>query len=210
MPAGSRGVSASAPPRSDARACRVVHARWARAMSFMTAEDFEARYRADPDPWGYLASEYERAKYAATLAACGPGPFTCALELGGSIGVFSAMLAPRCERLVTVDVSPTAVARARSLLAEHTAAEAIVGSIPAAVPAVAFDLVVASEILYYLSDDELAGTLALLEQCMVAGARLVAVHWRPPGPERPRDAEQAHAALAGEPWLTCIERGGTG
>ena len=43
-------------------------------MSFMTAEDFEARYRADPDPWGYLASEYEQAKYAATLAACGPGP----------------------------------------------------------------------------------------------------------------------------------------
>jgi cyclopropane fatty-acyl-phospholipid synthase-like methyltransferase len=179
-------------------------------MSFMTAGDFEARYRADPDPWGYLASEYERAKYAATLAACGPGPFTCALELGGSIGVFSAMLAPRCERLVTVDVSPTAVARARSLLAEHTTAEAIVGSIPAAVPAVAFDLVVASEILYYLSDDELAGTLSLLEQCMVAGARLVAVHWRPPGPERPRDAEQAHAALASEPWLTRIERSGTG
>jgi SAM-dependent methyltransferase len=178
-------------------------------MSFMTAEDFEARYRADPDPWGYLASEYERAKYAATLAACGPGPFACALELGGSIGVFSAMLAPRCDRLVTVDVSPTAVADARSRLAEHAAAQPIVGAIPAAVPLLPFDLVVASEILYYLSDEDLAATLSLLQRCMVVGARLVAVHWRPPGPDRPRDAEQAHAALASAPWLTRVGRGGT-
>jgi hypothetical protein len=178
-------------------------------MSFMTAENFEARYRADPDPWGYLASEYERAKYAATLAACGPGPFACALELGGSIGVFSAMVAPRCERLVTVDVSPTAVADARSRLAEHPAAEPIVGAIPAAVPRLPFDLVVASEILYYLSDEDLGGTLSLLHDCMVGRARLVAVHWRPPGPERPRDAQQAHAALASAPWLTSVRRGGT-
>jgi SAM-dependent methyltransferase len=178
-------------------------------MSFMSAEDFEARYRADPDPWGYLASEYERAKYATTLAACGPGRFACALELGGSIGVFSAMLAPRCERLVTVDVSPTAVAAARSRLAGHPAVDQIVGAIPAAVPRLQFDLVVASEILYYLSDEELAGMLSLLQGCMVAGARLVAVHWRPPGPERPRDAEQAHAALASVPWLKRVGRGGT-
>jgi hypothetical protein len=44
---------------------------------------------------------------------------------------------------------------------------------------------------------------------MVAGATLVAVHWRPPGPERPRDAEQAHAALAGQPWLSHVRSGGT-
>jgi hypothetical protein len=178
-------------------------------MTFMTASDFEARYRVDPDPWGYLESEYERRKYAATLAACGPGPFACALELGGSIGVFSAMLAPRCERLVTVDVSPTAVASARSNLASHPSAEPIVGAIPAAVPRLAYDLVVASEILYYLSNDELAGTLALLHRTMVAGATLVAVHWRPGGPERPRDAAQAHAALANVPGLTRVHQGGT-
>jgi len=178
-------------------------------MSFMTAEDFEARYRADPDPWGYLASEYERCKYAATLDACGPGPFSCALELGGSIGVFSAVLAPRCERLVTVDVSPTAVEHARKRLVGHPNVKTIVGAIPGAVPRLSFDLMVASEILYYLSDDELAGTLSLLEDTMLAGARLVAVHWRPPGLERPRDAEQAHAALATAPWLTSVHRGGT-
>ena len=62
-------------------------------MTRMTLADFEARYAAQGDPWGYTESEYEQRKYAATLAACGPGPFACALELGGSIGVFSAQLA---------------------------------------------------------------------------------------------------------------------
>ena len=178
-------------------------------MSFMTAADFEARYCADPDPWDYLASDYERDKYAKTLAACGAGPFACALELGGSIGVFSELLVPRCKRLLTVDVSPTAVGQARARLAAHPHAEAIVGSIPTAVPEARFDLVVASEILYYLSDEQLARTLALLERSMVPRALLVAVHWRPPGPERPRDAETAHAALRGASWLTQVHEGGT-
>jgi hypothetical protein len=178
-------------------------------MSFMTAADFEARYRADPDPWGYLVSDYERRKYESTLAACCPGPFACALELGGSIGVFSAMLAPRCARLLTVDVSPTAVRDARARLAGHPTAEPIVGAIPAAIPQLPFDLVVASEILYYLSDADFAATLALLQRNMVPGAPLVAVHWRPSGPERPRDAEQAHAALRAAAWLTTVHRGGT-
>ncbi len=66
---------------------------------------FEARYRADSDPWRYETSDYERDKYQATLEACGPGPFRSAVELGGSIGVFSSLLASRCSNLVTLDFS---------------------------------------------------------------------------------------------------------
>jgi SAM-dependent methyltransferase len=157
--------------------------------------DFEARYREEPDPWGYEHSEYERAKYAATLDACGQGPFARALELGGSIGVFSALLAPRCERLDTLDAAPTAVALARERLRAHPAAHAQLGSIPEDVPAGPFDLVVASEILYYLDAERLAGTLARLGDVLAPGGRLVAVHWRPVGPERPYSAEQVHRLL---------------
>ncbi len=159
--------------------------------------DFEARYRLDPDPWGYERSEYERAKYAATLDACGPGPFARALELGGSIGVFSALLAPRCEQLETLDAAPTAVALARQRLRPHPAAQARLGSIPEDVPAGPFDLVVASEVLYYLDEQRLARTLARLGEVLAPGGRLVAVHWRPPGPERPHSAEQVHRLLRG-------------
>ena len=179
-------------------------------MSWMSAADFEARYRNDPDPWGYTHSEYERDKYAATLEACGAGPFDCALELGGSIGVFSQLLAPRCRRLITVDAAPTAVAIARRRLAGDPRVEVILGQIPAAIPQEkSYDLVVASEILYYLTPRDLERTLAVLEQQTRAGARLVAVHWRPPGPERPFDAESAHAQLREQPWLATLHRGGT-
>jgi len=179
-------------------------------MSRMTIADFEARYRADPDPWDYTHSEYERGKYAATLLACGPGPFACALELGSSIGVFSAMLAPQCERLVTVDASCTAVTAARERVARYPQVQLIRGAIPDAIPSsLRYDLVVASEILYYLPLDELHETLTLVVGRMRPGARLVAVHWRPAGPERPLDAETVHAILRAQPLLTTIQMGGT-
>jgi hypothetical protein len=173
----------------------------------MSLMDFEARYRADPDPWRYTSRGYERAKYLATLEACGSGPFTNALELGASIGVFSALLAPRCDRLTTIDAAPTAVQDARRRLAGAPRVNVIEGAIPGAIPAGPYDLVVASEILYYLSAPELEATLACLRGQLEG--RLVAVHWRPDGPERPLSAEAVHAMLRGQPWLEPKRRADT-
>ena len=170
-------------------------------MTRMSPTDFELRYQADPDPWRYNTSEYEREKYAVTLAACGRGPFAHALELGGSIGVFSSMLARRSARLTTIDAAPTAVAIARRRLAGHGHVHAVPGSIPGELPDQWFDLVVASEVLYYLTAAELAATLVALRARMVSGARLVAVHWRPSGEERPLDALFVHRSLREQPWL---------
>jgi cyclopropane fatty-acyl-phospholipid synthase-like methyltransferase len=173
-------------------------------MSQMTLADFEARYRADPDPWSYTSSRYEQAKYDATLGACGPGPFRCALELGSSIGVFSARLAPRCQSLVTIDAAPTAVAEARRRLAglpEPSGVSAIAGSIPEAIPRCRYDLIVASEILYYLDEQRLRRMLDRLRQLCLPRARWVAVHWRPDGPERALAARDAHDLLHAQDWL---------
>lgn len=178
-------------------------------MSRMTLSDFEARYRADPDPWGYLTSEYERDKYAATLAACGPGPFKRALELGASIGVFTAALAPRCRELTTIDAAPTAVNIACRRLAEAPGVRILAGTIPGGIPEGPYDLVVASEILYYLTADEFAGTLDRLQERTTPGSRLVAVHWRPDGPERPLSADDVHATLRRQRWLGPVERADT-
>jgi SAM-dependent methyltransferase len=170
-------------------------------MRAMTAGDFERRYRAYGDPWGYRSSSYERAKYAATLQACGPGPFEAALELGGSIGVFSARLAPRCRSLTTLDFSPTATRAARAELAAYPHVRVLDGAIPEALPDGGFDLVVASEILYYLDAGAFAATLKAIERGLTPGGRLVCVHWCTPGPERPLTAEQVHAQVRAQPWL---------
>jgi SAM-dependent methyltransferase len=175
-------------------------------MSHMSPAEFEARYRSDPDPWSYETSAYERQKYAATLNACGPGPFTRALELGSSIGVLSALLAPRCRELVTIDAAPTAVGAARRRLAGARAVCIVLGEIPEDIPdGGEYDLVVASEILYYLAPPVLEATLARLRELTAPGARLVAVHWRPPGRERPFTAAEVHARLRAEPWLTPVD-----
>jgi SAM-dependent methyltransferase len=179
-------------------------------MPFMTAADFDRRYRSDPDPWRYTDSEYERAKYEATLEACGEGPFNSALELGASIGVFSARLAPLCTRLTTIDFSPTAAALARERLRGHANVEVILGSIPDALPAGPLDLVVASEVLYYLDAGALERTLDALELRLAPGGRLVCVHWRPSGPERPLDAAAVHASVRARPWLVPSRSGSTG
>ncbi|HEY2440707.1 MAG TPA: SAM-dependent methyltransferase [Solirubrobacteraceae bacterium] len=176
----------------------------------MTAADFEARYRRDPDPWAYTSSAYERDKYAATLEACGEGPFTAALELGGSIGVFSTLLAFRCRSLVTIDASVTAVTVARRRLARRRSVTVIAGTIPQDIPRREYDLVVASEILYYLTGSQLDDTLDVVRDCTRAGARLVAVHWRPAGPDRPLDAATVHDRLRGLPWLARVAADETG
>ncbi|HTU31780.1 MAG TPA: SAM-dependent methyltransferase [Solirubrobacteraceae bacterium] len=178
-------------------------------MSRMTLSDFEARYRADPDPWGYMTSAYERDKYAATLAACGAGPFDHALELGASIGVFSAMLAPRCLRLTTIDAAPTAVDIARRRLANTRAVAVLDGVIPGAIPDGPYDLVVASEILYYMTAGELDATLDRIGVQTTPGGRLVAVHWRPDGPDRPLTADDVHEALRRAAWLRPLDRADT-
>lgn len=176
-------------------------------MPRMSLDDFEARYRADSDPWGYRSSPYERAKYQATIEACGPGPFTNALELGASIGVFSALLAPRCDTLTTIDAAPTAVREARRRLAHFDNVQVIEGTIPAAIPDGPYDLVIASEILYYLTAEELNATLVRLHDVLTG--RLVAVHWRPHGAERPLTAQQVHETLRRQSWLVQRERSDT-
>jgi predicted TPR repeat methyltransferase len=157
---------------------------------------FEARYRADSDPWRYETSDYERDKYQATLEACGPGPFRSAVELGGSIGVFSSLLASRCSNLVTLDFSATAARLARARLASQTNVQALIGRIPEDLPPGRFDLLVASEVLYYLTSAELDATVEWAGSALRSGGRVVCVHWLRPGPERPLSAEAVHARFA--------------
>lgn len=172
--------------------------------SHMTARDFEQRYRENPDPWSYEHSPYEQAKYAATLDACGPGPFTSALELGGSIGVFTELLAPRCELLTSIDLARTAAEMARRRLGGLQGVEVLRGVIPQDIPARDYDLVVASEILYYLTPEAFERTLAVIRARLVPGGRLVAVHWRPGGSERPLTGAAVHARLRDDPRLVTV------
>jgi Nodulation protein S (NodS) len=70
-------------------------------------EYFEELYAESNDPWNFETSVYERNKYGRTLQVLGERRFERALEAGASIGVFTEMLAGRCDELLAVDVGET-------------------------------------------------------------------------------------------------------
>ena len=110
---------------------------------------FDALYAADPDPWDFATSAYEREKYDATIAALGERRFARGLEVGCSIGVLTERLAARCDTLVAVDVAQAAVDAARARLAARPGVDVRRESLPEEWPEGTFDLIVASEVLYY-------------------------------------------------------------
>jgi SAM-dependent methyltransferase len=159
------------------------------------AERFERHYEASADPWSYRDSAYEREKYAATLAALPPRSFDRALEVGCSIGVFSGLLAPRCGRLVAIDFSARAVALAREHLAAEQNVEVVQASFPEQVPGGDWDLIVCSEVLYYLDEPALGRALEWLHAQLSSGAIVVAVSWRGTGAEEPLLGDDVHDLL---------------
>ncbi len=140
-------------------------------------ETFEAKYRRDPDPWDFKLSRYERRRYAATLAALARARYGHAFEPGCSIGEFTAMLAPQCDRVLAMDISLTAARRAVVRCAEFPGVEIKCADIRHEVPPGPFDLVVFSEIGYYFDSATLRRMARQLAATISTGGEFIAVHW---------------------------------
>lgn len=166
---------------------------------------FESLYDESPDPWGFETSEYEIRKYRRTLDALGGRRFRRAFEAGASIGVFTAMLAPFCDELLAVDVSEKAVAVARERLAGQGHVRVERRSIPEETPAGPFDLIVASEVLYYFPKREMLAALDAFERGLAPGGLLLAVHWRKETRTYPLQGDEVHELLMHHTRLTNIE-----
>jgi SAM-dependent methyltransferase len=162
---------------------------------------FDAMYEAAPDPWGFQDRWYERRKYAISLALLPDRRYRSAFEPGCSIGVLTAMLARRCERLLSCDVAASAVQAAarRTRNLPHVLIER--RQIPQEWPTGRFDLMVFSEILYYFGDRDLEQVLDYGVRSLRPGGTLLAVHWRHPVTEYPRSGDDVHQALAARPEL---------
>lgn len=138
---------------------------------------FDALYERDPDPWDFDTSDYEAAKYTATLDALPRLRYRRGLEIGCANGALTHELATWCDTLLAVDVAAAAVERARARCADRPAVEVRQMGVPDEWPAGQFDLIVISEVGYYLSRPDLA---RLMERCAgstALGAHLVLVHW---------------------------------
>jgi LmbE family N-acetylglucosaminyl deacetylase/SAM-dependent methyltransferase len=145
------------------------------------------------DPWGATSSWYEERKRSLLLAALPRQRFARVLEVGCSTGVLAQYLRDRADSLVAVDSSPTAVALARDRLG--VAADLRVMAVPHDWPEGRFDLVVVSEVGYFLSPIELEGLVQRVLSCLTPGGVVALCHWRHPIRGWPLDAARVHDAF---------------
>jgi SAM-dependent methyltransferase len=168
-------------------------------------EHFERLARESEDPWDYAGSAYEQRKYRRTLEYL-PERTGRTLELGCSIGVFTAMLAPRTSCLLAVDFSPTALERARQRLRDAHNVQVLRRRLPEEMPPGPFDTIVCAEILYYWSADLVRVGLRRMEAALAPGGTLVAVHWRHPDRRRELTGDDVHAIVDAETRLEAEAR----
>lgn len=159
------------------------------------AARFDSIYARSDDPWSYETSAYEASKYRATIAALPDRPIRSALEMGCSIGVFTSMLAERCERVVAADFSPLAVERARARLGSRANVVLEQRDLRGSLPDGPFDLVVCSEVLYYWQRADVESVLDAVEARLDADGAVVAVNWRGDDPEAPMRSDDVEAII---------------
>jgi len=166
-----------------------------------TDEYFERVYAAGPDPWRLRERWYERRKRSALLAALPAERYRRAFEPGCATGALTEELARRCDQVVAAERSDVPLGVARRLLADRAGVELHHAAVPAWWPSGRFDLVVLSEIGYYLDDAALDLLLDRVRTGLEPGGTLAAVHWRHPAPDHARSGDSVHdrlRAFAGE------------
>ena len=134
-------------------------------------------YAASADPWGHLTLDYERAKYADTLAALDGMEARLVVEIGCGIGALTELLAPQCAQLIAIDCVPDAVRRARARLARAPHVVVALGNAPDELPALAPDIVMLSEVLYFSTPEEIARLGRWCDANAAPDARIVIVSW---------------------------------
>jgi SAM-dependent methyltransferase len=146
------------------------------ARQIIDLQGFEAKFQADSDPWNYRQSRFEASKRGSLLHACGPRIYGRGLELACANGETTRLLARKCLRLLAVDGSPSALAAARKRLAGLHNITLAQANLPTEMPRGPFDLIVISELLYYLPPRDLDTLLGATLDALAPAGRLVVLH----------------------------------
>ncbi len=139
---------------------------------------FEAMFAGNDDPWSFRSRWYETRKRAITLASLPRARYGNAFEPGCANGELSAELAARCDRLLISDGTRRAVDIARERVSNLSQVEIMQAWVPDEWPKGAFDLVVISELGYFLSPDALEELIRKVRGSLQTGGTVLACHWR--------------------------------
>ena len=114
---------------------------------------FDRMYSESADPWQLRDRWYERRKYAITMALLPYERYRHAFEPGCSIGVLTEQLTGRCDHVTCIDVAAAALDATHRRLVDagrRSQVTLLRSSLDEPWPQGPFDLVVLSELCYYL------------------------------------------------------------
>jgi SAM-dependent methyltransferase len=137
---------------------------------------FDELYRRDRDPWGFEVTWYEHRKRDVTLAALPNARYRRGVEPGCSIGTLTERLAERVDELIAFDFVPEALETARRRI-DRPDVTIVDAEFPLYWPVGTGDLVVWSEVAYYLTDAGFDLAMRGVRRWLEPGGHLLAVHY---------------------------------
>ncbi len=147
----------------------------------ISAPDFDRMYAADSDPFRVADSWYERRKIAVVLASLADRRYRRAWDTACGTGHLTEAVANRCDDVLASDASIEACRIASERLCQLPNVQVVAHSLPVAPdPADGFDLVLLSEVLYYLPPTELDAIAPMVEAVAATDrtAEVMVVNWR--------------------------------
>lgn len=167
-------------------------------MSDASRPYFDGLYAASEDPYAVRRRWYELRKRSLLLAALPQARYRRAYEPGCGIGELTQALSQRCDHLLASDFSLHAVEIARSRTSALANVHVAQHVLPAQWPRDAgrFDLIVLSELGYFLEGEEMRRLAGCCEASLDADGTLVACDWRADFAQRRLSTDEVHAALA--------------
>jgi SAM-dependent methyltransferase len=153
-----------------------VHALLGRGFS---RSHFERLYARGPDAWGCDKESMHHERIRFIVDSIPARPIARALELGCAEGQMTELLAARAQSVVAIDFVEEAVHRARARCSGLAHVEFSVGDLRAGLPSGPFDLVLGSDVFYYLSPSELRAALRAIAGLVGERGALVAAEFSP-------------------------------
>jgi nodulation protein S (NodS) len=162
-------------------------------------EYFNRMYEGSADPWQLQHRWYEQRKFAITMALLPLPAYRHAFEPGCSVGVLTELLAGRCDRVTATDLVPAALdATGRRLKqsGRHEGVTLLQRSLDDDWPTTDFDLIVLSEVGYYLQASTLRAILDRELPRLTGPATVIAAHWRHAVTDYPMTGDRTNEVIA--------------
>jgi cyclopropane fatty-acyl-phospholipid synthase-like methyltransferase len=169
----------------------------------LEAAYFDALYASHPDPWNFAGSRYEQAKYSLTRSSLPRPRYQSALEVGCSIGVLTRLIASRCDAVLGIDAAQMPLIEARRRCADLPSVRFEQMFVPEQWPDGVFDLIVLSEVLYYLNREDVDRLAARVTGSLAPRGAVILVHWTG-STDYPLSGDEAVALFIERMGSTCL------